>query len=311
MIRQIQLGVIGVLMMVAVPSQAAEVVDRIVAIVNNEIITLIELNQATQSVRKQIDASDKSDAEKQEMRRSVERDILHKLIDRSLSNQEAEKYRIKVRDEDVDNAIQRFKAANNLDDENFKKALEAEGIPFEDYRERIREDILQSMLVNRAVRSKVIVTESDIKAYYDEHRDEFQGMKKYRLRNILMDTRDGIEAVRDQLAQKADFPSLAKQHSLASNAAEGGDLGVFDINNFSDVIREAVLPLEKGQFSDVIQTGAVYQIILVEDIIVEGGDSYEDARDHIHQILYRQQAEKKFNDWIESLKQNAHVKIML
>jgi len=279
-----------------------EIVDRIVAVVNNDIITLSELNNATRQFMERIAASDKSRADKEEMIQSVEQDILHKMIDR---------IQISVSDADIQSAIENFKQTNNMDQKSLEKRLEAEGITWEKYRERIREDLLQSMLINRAVRSKVIITREDIETYYEQHADKFKGEKKYQLRNILLDTEQATQEVVSRLDKGLSFQEAARRYSLAANADEGGDLGVFDIDNFNDAIKEAVLPLEKGEYSRVIRAGQGYQIIYVEDILVSGGKTLEEAKDEIQDILYRKQGEEKFARWIDSLKKNAHVKIML
>lgn len=288
-----------------------EVIDRIVAVVNNDIITLSELNDATRPYKERIAASNQSEADKKEMIRSLERDILDQMVDRTLTRQEAAKHNIIVSDADIQSAIENFKKQNNLDQKGLEKGLEAQGITFAEYRDRIREDIMQSMLINRAVRSKVIITQADIAAYYENHADAFQGEKKYKLRNILMDTKQGIQEVVSRLEKGLSFQEAARQYSMASNADEDGDLGVFDMDNFNEAIRDAVLPLKEKQYSDIIQAGQGYQIIYVEDILETGGKTLDQAKDEIQDILYREQVEQKFADWIASLKENAHVKIML
>lgn len=298
----------------AAGSFAAEneaVIDRIVAVVNNDIITLSQLSKATRPYREQIAASDRSKEAKKQMTASLERDMLHKLIDRTLTSQEAARHKISVSDTDIQAAIENFKQQNNMDQQAFEKGLEAEGLTLEEYRERIREDIMQSMLINRAVRSKVIVTQTEIDAYYEAHPEKFTGEKKYHLRNILMEKEEDMAKVISRLEQGLSFQEAARQFSMGTNAKEGGDLGVFDIDNVSDAIRDAVLPLKKNQYSQVIQTGRAYQILYVEDMLETGGKTLDQAKDEIQDILYRKQAESKFDQWIESLKKNAHVKIML
>ena len=237
--------------------------------------------------------------------------MLQQLIDRSLTAQEADKYQVKVSEADVDTAVENFKKMNKLDQAGLEKALAAEGLAYKDYRARMKEEILQSMLINRAVRSKVIITDTDLETYYESHRDEFTGVKKYHLRNILMEKEADLLAVEAKLGQGHSFAQLAKDHSLATNAAEGGDLGVFDVNSFSQGIKNELLRLDKGQHSKVLETGQGYQLIYVEDIILEGDIPFDQARDQIQNILYKEQAEKRFSDWIDSLKKNAHIKVML
>ncbi len=298
-------------LMGAAQANKAEIVDRIVAIVNHEIITLVQLEKAVSPYLAKIQATASSTKRKQEMKESLERKVLHQLIDRTLAQQEAERYQIRVSDSDVDAAIDRFKKKNGLDQEKFEKALEAEGISFQEYQDKIRQDILQSRLINRAVRSKVIITDSDIKAYYEAHSKDFSGVEKYELRNILMSDEKGILEVNKQLAQKASFKLLAEKYSESSNAQEGGYLGVFDINNFNEAIKKELRDLGKGEYTKIIQSDQGFQILFVEDIVRHGGKTFDQAHDEIHTILYKEAEKEKFDKWLESLKENAHVKIML
>ncbi len=289
----------------------AEVVDRIVAVVNNEIITLSQLNKATEQYKVNIASSQNSQAQKEELVKQLETDILQQLIDASLTRQEAVKYGIDVDDTDVDRAMDNFKKSNNLDQETLERGLAAEGLTIDDYREKLREQILQSMLVNRAVRSKVIITDSDVQKYYEANIDKFSGVKKYKLRNILTESEDDIQFVEKKLRKKASFAALAKEYSIGSNASEGGNLGVFDINSFSQQIKTALENLKKGEFTSVMRTGKAYQIIYVADILMEGNLTVEQASEKIQEILYQKQAEQQFKEWIHSLKEGAHVKLML
>lgn len=304
--------ILGILLILGVSVNAgAEVVDRIVALVNNDIITLRDLNEATQPYREKIVASQQTDEQKRQLMEKLNQDMLDQLVDTALTKQAAVKYGIHVNESDVDNAIGNFKKQNNLDDAALDRALAAEGLTLEDYRARMRDQILQSMLINRAVRSKIIVTDDDIQAYYDANKAHFSGLKKYHLKNILTRTEDQMKEVVARLDKNGDFSALAKEFSIGSNASEGGDLGLFDIDSFSKDIKDALKGLGKGQRTQVLQTGAAYQIIYVDDIVLEGNQSLDQARDKIRETLYRQQGEKQFKEWMEKLKSDAHIKIML
>lgn len=292
-------------------SAEKEIVDRIAAVVNNDIITLSQLKNATRPYREQVAVSGRPEAEKKQLLATLEREILHQMIGRALTRQEAARHQIRVSDEEVQASIDNFKQQNNLDQEGLEKGLEDEGVTLEEYRERVRGDILQSMLINRVIRSRVIVTQADIEAYYTAHPERFKGERKYHLRNIFVGTEQESHNILSRLEQGLSFSEAARQFSKASNAKEGGDLGVFDIDTFSDAIRDAVMPLDKGQYSQTIPTGQGFQILYVEDVLESGGKSLEQARDEIQEILFREQAEEKFSQWIESLKNNAHIKVML
>lgn len=292
-------------------SVSAEVVDKIVAIVDNDIITLVELNRETASYRAKIEAAAYSDDQKQKMIQDVNIKILNTLIDNSLTNQEAEKYRIRVSDNAIDNVVENMMQSRSMSLEEFEKALEREGLTLTEYRKKTEKQILRNKLINHMVKSKVVILESDIESYYENHKEDYSGKKKYYLRNIILNNEEKIQGIKRQLDEQKDFKSLAKQYSIAPNAVDGGDLGLFDINNFPDNIKAEIAKLQKSQFSDVITTPQGFQIFYIEDIVFKGGKTYEQAHDEIDEILYKTQAEKKFKTWLETLKLSAHIKIML
>ncbi|MCK4768540.1 MAG: peptidyl-prolyl cis-trans isomerase, partial [Desulfobacula sp.] len=203
------------------------------------------------------------------------------------------------------------KKAKSLSPEEFERALNQEGLSLAEYRENIKKQILQAMLINQAVKSKVIITDSDIKKSYEANAGKYSGKKKYHLRNILMDNEDEIKEIKKELDKSKKFIPLAKKYSIASNASDGGDLGTFDINNFSESIKNSISKLSKGDYTNVISTAQGFQIFYIEDIVLEGAKTLEQAYDEIHEILYREQVDKKFETWLESLKKKAHIKIML
>ncbi len=292
-------------------SASAEVVDKIVAIVNSDIITLVELNKETSAYRDKIQAAAYSEDRKQKMIQEINTKVLNTLIDNSLTNQEAKKYGIKVSDNVLDKSVENMMASRSLTLEELKKALDREGLTLTEYRKNIKNQILRSKLINYAVKSKVVILKSDIELYYENHKKNYSGLKKYYLRNILLNNEEKIQEISRQLNEKKDFKRLAKEYSIAPNAKDSGDLGLFDIQNFPSNIKTEIAKLKKGQFTDIITTSQGFQIFYIEDIVFEGRKTLDQASDEIRKILYSEQAEKKFKTWIDSLKQNANIKIML
>lgn len=286
---------------------SAEVIDKIVAIVNSDIITLVDVNNEASPYLTQIDKSGYPESKKEQMRKEIHEKVLGHLIDRTLTRQEAKRYGIEVSENEIDAAIENFTKAKAVSTEELKAVLEKEGLTLEAYRQTLKKQILQSKIVNHAVKSKVVITDSEIGAYYDKHAQEYAGVQKYHLRNILETDENKIGEVYQKLKNKSRFSILAKKYSIAPNAPDGGDLGVFDISNFSDEIKDRISKLKKGQFTEIIRTAQGYQIFYVEDIVIEGNKTKQQARDEIHDLLYQEQAQKKFESWLESLKKQAHI----
>ncbi|MCK5099934.1 MAG: peptidyl-prolyl cis-trans isomerase, partial [Desulfobacteraceae bacterium] len=159
--------------------------------------------------------------------------------------------------------------------------------------------------------AKVVITNEEIKEYYEAHEKEYIGASNYYLRNVLVDTEEEIEKVKNLLDQGEDFKEIARQYSQAPNAPSGGDLGAFELDVFAEDIRENILLLEKGQYTDIILTGGGFQIFFLENIEMSGGKTLEQARDEIVRKLFGAKAEKKYTEWFEDLKGMSHIKMTL
>ncbi|NWH05733.1 SurA N-terminal domain-containing protein [Desulfobacter latus] len=293
---------------------AQEVIDRIVAIVNDDIVTLSQLDMAAAPYLENIEASQASSARKKEMMAQMYTQVLNQLVENSLVVQEAERMGIAVDDTDVDNAVKNFKEEHNLDQESLELGLAAQGMTLEQYRERIREQILQSMIVSRAVRAKIVITDEEIKEYYDSHYQEFKVKKKYHLKNIIVKDSTDLFTVQKKLENNVAFSQVAKDYSIGSNASAGGELGAFDISSFSDEIKKALQGVGKGQYTRPVDIGGAFQILYVADIISQGqgpGPVQEEVENQIQDILYREYGETQFKKWMENLKNSAHIKIMI
>ncbi|MFH2057861.1 MAG: peptidylprolyl isomerase [Pseudomonadota bacterium] len=288
----------------------AEIVDKIVAIVNDDIVTLVDVQKGAEPYIKKITASGYSQDKQDEMIEKVNEDILNSMIEITLTRQEAERYGIVISEEEIDNVVENIKNRKSLTQKEFEEALGYEGINIVEFRENIKKQRLQERIINYAVNSKVVITESDIKHYYSANNQKYAGKQKHHLRNILMEDMEKISQIKQRLDENQSFIELAKQFSTASNASDGGDLGLFDITNFSKEIKESISKLNKGQYTDVITTAQGFQIFYLQDIVLEGNQSYEQASKEIKEILYQQLVEEKFKTWLETLKKNAHIKKM-
>ena len=317
MVFFIWVGMVGI-----AASHGAEIVDRIVAVVNDDIITLNELDHALKPYMNQIKSMGYDSEKEFDVSAKVRKDILDRLIDQKLTDQEIKKARIEVSDEDVDNAVVRIKEKNFYSDEDFRKALAAEGLPFEEYRKNMKEQILRSRLVNREVKSKIVVTEQDVKAYYDAHSEKYGREQKYRLRNIIMrlpgmasdaEKREVLKrmaGVLEKLNNGEPFENLARQYSESNLAAEGGDLGFFKLEALSPLLQEALKDLGAGNFTPILETDQGLQIFYIQEIRTTPGKPLTEVSAGIQEKLYTEIVEKKFNQWLEELRKRSHVKVI-
>ena len=299
-----------------------EVVDRIVAVVNDDVISLYELNQLFRPYAEKISSMDYTLSQKRQMLFKVRQEKLDQLINEKLADQEIGRLNIEVGTEEIDSAIERVKELNFYTDEEFQLALVEQGLSLEEYREQMKEQILRAKLVNLTVKSKIVITKADIEAYYKAHSDTFAGEKQVHLRNIFMEVPAAatesqkqavyqrMENVVSELKGGGSFSELARQYSESSMASEGGDLGLFGLDTLSPQIKEAVQPLNRGEFTDIVDTDQGYQIFLVEDVVMASGKTLEDASAEIEEKLYNEDINKKYLNWLTGLRDQAHIRVI-
>ena len=312
----------GILCLWALGTAAGEVVDRIVAVVNDDVLTLVELDQALRPYRNKLGTMGYPPDKEHQMLFKVREDILDQLINEKLTDQEIRKADIRVSDQEVDSAIERLKAARFLTEEDLQAALARDGMSLDDYRRRVREQLLRTKLVNRQIKSKIVITKEDVKAYYEQHRDQFGGQRKYHLRNIIMqvpppageEERQAVlramSAVHAKLKAGESFAALARQYSQSPMAGEGGDLGVFGLSDLSPQIQAAVQNLKPGEFSQILDTEYGCQIFEVKEILESGGKPLEAVTAEIESRLFDEVVNQKFTEWLRELRQRAHIKII-
>jgi peptidyl-prolyl cis-trans isomerase SurA len=203
-IKRLAVCFILILCFIAVnTADSAEVVDRIVAVVNDDIITLSELNQLAKPYAGKIKTLGYPIEKEREMLFKVRDDILNQLIDQKLTDQEIKRFKISVSEKEIDAALERVKEINYYTDEELRQELAGQGLNMEKYRKSIKEQILRAKLVNREIKSKVVITRQDAKSYYEAHSDKYCGKKKYRLQNIIIKTPPFVDEVKRFSIQKS------------------------------------------------------------------------------------------------------------
>ena len=312
---------LGVLLFLA-GTLHAELVDRIVAVVNNDIILLSDLNQAMATIGATLNAQGYSQSQKDQILKEQRGKILEQLIYDKLTDQQVQQYNIKIGDHEVDATIERIRNLNRMTNDDLRRRLESEGVPYEEYRKQIKEKMLQARLVNREVKSKIVITDEDIQAYYNAHKDEYGVNTRYELRHILIkipppadadakkDALGRINHIYDMLHKGESFEKLAREYSEAPSAERNGSLGVFDMTILSDQIKQALSGLEAKQFTKVVDTEQGYQIFYIESIMQTGGRGIDEVRSEIQEKLYADVVDRKFNEWIKDLRLRSHIQIL-
>ena len=244
------------------------------------------------------------------------------MINEKLADQELKRQNISVSDKEVDNAIERIKASRGITDEELRKALVTQGITYKEYYEQTKQQILRAKLVNREVRSKIVITDQDIKEYYDQHAEEYAYEKKYHLRNFYIrlssfatdaDRQEALrqmETVRAELKAGKPIDELAKSALQPNALVESDDMGLFKIEDLSPQLRETIRDMKPGDMTPVIEAPFGYQILMLEEVIDTAGKTQAEAAAEIEDKLFNQIVDQKYQSWLQDLKDRAHIKII-
>ena len=304
----------------AYPSYAI-VVNRIVAIVNDEAISLYDVESESRDIVEKALTS-YNDSHQREKIYEAKRQVLQQMIDKKLAKDETERLGIKVTKEEIDKAIERIKQDNSVTQEELLARLEADGSSLAELRKQLEEEIERAKLIDREVRARIVIPEEEIVAYYNENLNQFSGESRVWLQNILIsvaksDSPSEVKTKRElahqllsDLRSGASFEETAKKYSSGPNANGGGDLGYIEWEDLAKYLRDGISDLKQGEVSDAIDGPYGYQIVKMVDRQSAGVKTLEEVRPIIQNKLYREQINDKYTRWIKELREKAYIKIM-
>jgi peptidyl-prolyl cis-trans isomerase SurA len=301
---------------------SALMIDRIVARVNDDVITLSELQEEGLPLFERL-RENYTGPELEHQVQRAEREFLDQLVLKRLQLQYASQIGVTASENEINAAFKDVLIRNNLTQEQLIELLTREGLTLQDYKDRLREQIILARLMNQAVRSRVSVDASEVEAYYRAHRDEFNQSPQAHLRHIFFRIDPGagrsqIEAVQaraTQVLQEArngdDFANLARRYSEDATAANGGDLGFLKRGQALPEFEEVIYNLKEGDISDVIRTPNGLHIIKVEAFSKGALGSFAEIKPEIERRLLQEKIEKRFQAWTNELKDKAFIEITL
>ncbi len=285
---------------------AAQVEDGIVAIVNSDLIMLSEMKRELAPERERIQKEYRGDALARRLK-TAEYMVLTSMIERKLQLQEAKKRGVTVTDQEVQQALRQMKQQGGGVDETNPADMK-----------KAQEQLTLLRIVDRDVRNGVMVAESDMKRYFQEHRDRFALSEEYTLSQILIrprspvDTAEAREKAREVMArlkQGESFEDLALRFSDGPNASHGGHLGLVRQGELLPGIERTISTLVPGGISDVIETSEGFHIVRLEDKKPKQFRPYEQVRTEIQGLVFQQKNEDGFQAWLADLKNKAYIEI--
>ena len=305
----------------AMPAEGTGVVDRIVAVVNDDVITQHDVDLALRPHLDNLKTQGMPpDLQRQSMDR-LRREAVESLIDAKLVEQEAKRHNITVSEAEVDQHIDQLKKAHGVGDAEIRAMLAEKGLGLEEYRRDIKGMIQRTKLVNREVRSRVVVTRDEIAAYYETNLAKFGGRRRYHLWNLFIRMPSSAPAAQREAAQVAlkdalgelqagrSFEEIARRHAGRSEGVQGADLGFFNIEELAPQLREVVKLMKPGEVSPLVETEFGYQVLFVQELQDAPGRPLSEVETEIMDTLFRERVDSKVKDWISELRRRSYIKV--
>ena len=311
---------LATLLFFAPDHSSAAVTNAIVAIVNDDVVTLFEVNKEAQPI---IREAEKQSALTDAARSQIKRTALDRLVEKKLVEQKIRELNIKVSEEEVRQAIDDVKKQNNIpNQEALVSALAGQGLSFDQYRGQLQEQIEKLKLISMEVRSKIHVSETEMHEYYDANRAKYTEDESYRARHIFFKTSDKSPAedikrtmttalmVLAEAKSGKDFSDLAKNYSEDPAAKkDGGDLGTFKKADMQAELGNAIISMKPGDISELVYTPAGFHIIKLEEQVSGKLKPFEGLKAEIEEALYRKKSEERFSQWAKDLRGKASVEL--
>ncbi len=328
------LVVISIALVLFSSRSEAELVDRVVAVVNNDVITLSELDEEAEDYLKKTQEF-VDEGELKEVRDKVRAQVLDQLIDQRIINQQAKIARVTISEQEFERIYQKNLESMGISEDVFLEELSEAGMTLATFEKSLRNKVLRDKLIMHEIQSKIIVTEEMILDYYNTVHVNTGSQKTYDLLQMgfvygqsenMQNSPDLLEADKARALLKAnevhrkvmegeDFAVLAREYSDLPSAEDGGHLGFLSLEDMADYMKEPILMLTTGELTPVIETPIGYQFFKLLATQEEGSITnvvpYFEVKEEIRQTLFEKELEKEYTNWVEEMREKTYIKNML
>jgi peptidyl-prolyl cis-trans isomerase SurA len=309
--------------LVAAPSVHAREVERIVALVGEEIVLESEVNERARPFLEEL-ASVQNQAQRAQRAASLRREVLERLIDEHLLIQQANELKLNVSSEEIDRAVEQIKRDYNLNDVQLADELRKQGLSMAAYRQNTRREILKYRVINIAVGSKIQVSDSDVQSYYERHMKSGANVQ-LRVSHIFIAIPENADAAkvieREEYAKKIlarakggeDFAKLARELSEdRATRAEGGDLGYFGKEmGLPKPVEELVFSMKVGELGGPVRGNQGFHIIKLVDRKAKDMAPLADVKEDLRGQLRAKEMERQTKIYLSDLRKKTLVEIRL
>ena len=287
-----------------------EVVDRIIAIVNDDIVTLAELEKYVQ-----VEKHGRFVTVNEYFRNMQLRERIDTFVDNLLIKQQAKKLKIDVSRKEIDNIVNNIKKQYLINEEELKEQLKKDNISYSDFVEGLKATTLRGKVLTQVISPEVLVTDSMLKEYYSKHVDEYRE-EEYRLRQIFVsnkstDPQKKASEAYALLKEGRPFESVAKELSDDPSGPEGGDIGLVKSEELIPELREAVRTLTPGAYTTVIRTPYGFLILKLVETKKGSTIDFDVVKDKVHERIVREETDKRYKDFVNKLRKASYIEVKI
>jgi len=315
---------LSAILLFAVPSVRAaeeELLDRVVAVVNEEVITQAEVDTFLRPIYQQYSAQ-LSGEDLAKAINEVRQKVLSQMIEDKLVYQEAVAQGIEVKEEDLEKEFQDFKAKMEKPEE-LDEMLEREGLTMKSLRERLKKQAMVRQLQDREIRSKVIISPVQVEDFYKNNPDKFSVKERVRVRSLTIKkseeartkglTDEKAKQRMDLLDQKIklyrNFDQIVKDFSEDSHAKEEGPGEWIERGAMIESVDDVIFKTPVGQLTGIVETPVGYHIFRVEAKEPASKRTFDEVKEQISGYLFQEESNKRFKAWMEEIKKAAYISI--
>ncbi|MEZ4288684.1 MAG: SurA N-terminal domain-containing protein [Polyangiales bacterium] len=293
----------------------ADVIERVVATVDEHPIFLSDLRRRAAPFLEQISNAE-TESKKLKMLRQLYEEVLDAMIDEQLLKDEAVRMKIRVTDADIEQAIENVRTQNNLEVDAFWKAVEAQGLTRSGYRADLRRQLLRLKVVNSRVRSRVNITENDVKKRYQDEIRSSEKTARYRVSHVIFNVPDNatpteVAKVRKHAeAVSAKLTETNLEKTISEN--DGGEIGWLSEGDLPSNFENALVTLAEGEASEPVRGTFGYHVFFLHEKAL-GSDvaSYEELKNAIYQNMIETAMREQEAIFLSELRKKASVRKML
>jgi len=302
-------------------SLSEAVVDRVVAVVNQEIITLSEVEKWINPLKDEIVTTDR--LERREKMQEICRKVLERLIEEKLVDQEVKRSGIKVSSKEVEAALEEVMRRNTASQKDLEKALAADGLTLETYKKQIEKGLQRQKLISWSVKVETKPGEKEWREFYQKNMDRYRTNETYRPGQILFiipkgatpeeirEMKKKCQKVLEKIKGGEDFGEMALLYSEDSSNKDRGDLGYFKKGELLPAFEREALGLQVGEVSGIVRTEFGFHIIKLLDRKGVDPLSFEEVKEKVMADYYESEMEKAYKQYLSTLKEKSVIEIKL